>query len=211
MTLNRTNKLLVVILVGCVVATAMTRVDYSQPNVEVLPDMKYSAAWAAYQQNPHFSNGQTLQMPVPGTIARGQLPLHYAPTKEDAIRAGIELTSPYDGVDRESSELSESLRRGRDVYAVFCVSCHGAGGAGDGPVAKRGFPPPPSLLTGKSLAMKDGQLFHIASFGQGSMPGFAGQIPRERRWDVVNYVRSLQPPPDRHDASAASVPLNPDL
>lgn len=191
--LNQTNTVLAILLLVSVLATAATRVDYSKPNIEILPDMKYTPAWTAYQRNPHFANGQTLQTPVAGTIPRGLLPLHYTSTKEDALRAGAELANPYDDPDRPASELQDSTQRGGGTYRVFCISCHGAGGAGDGPVAKRGFPPPPSLLTGNSLKMKDGQLFHILSHGQGSMPGFAGQVSRAQRWDVVNYVRSLQP------------------
>ena len=40
--------------------------------------------------------------------------------------------------------------------------------------------------------MKDGQLFHILTYGQGSMSPFAAQLARDRRWDVINYVRSMQ-------------------
>ena len=40
--------------------------------------------------------------------------------------------------------------------------------------------------------MKDGQLFHILTYGQGSMSSMAAQLSRDRRWDVINFVRSLQ-------------------
>lgn len=189
---NRCNLFLAILLAATVLATAATRVDYSQPNIEILPDMKYSPAWTAYESNPHFANGQTTQTPVAGTVPRGHLPLHFTATKEDAIRAGTELANPYHAANQASSQLPDSIRRGGDTYRIFCISCHGAGGAGDGPVAKRGFPPPPSMLTGNSLKMQDGQLFHIVTYGQGNMPGFAGQIPRMQRWDAVNYLRSLQ-------------------
>ena len=195
MTPNRTNIVLATLLAVSVLATFASRVDYSKPNLEILPDMKYTPAWTAYQRNPHFADGQTLQTPVPGSIARGQMPLHFTAAKEDAVRAGTELTNPLAGANRTEAKLLDSIRRGGDSFRIFCVCCHGASGAGDGPVAKRGFPPPPSLITGNSLKMQDGQLFHILSYGQGSMSGFAGQITRDQRWDIVNYVRSLQPSP----------------
>lgn len=195
MTLNRTNIGLSIALVITVVITAATRVDYSASNVEILPDMKYTPAWAAYRANTVFGNGRTLQMPVTGTIARGQMPLHYEATKEDAVRAGNELPNPLHQANSDPTSLTDSLRRGSETYRVFCVSCHGTSGAGDGPVAKRGFPPPPSLLTGNSLQMKDGQLFHILTYGQGNMSDFAGQLSSQQRWDVINYVRSMQPKP----------------
>ena len=194
MNLNRTNIVLLVVLIVVAATSLATRVDYSQPNVEVLPDMKYTPAWTAYASNPVFANGRTLQAPVHGTIARGQMPLHFEATKEDAIRAGEEIMNPYptDSSDESAAKLGESIARGGESYRVFCTCCHGPTGAGDGPVTKRGFPPPPSLLTGKSKEMKDGQLFHVLTYGQASMPDFRGQLAADRRWDLVNYIRSLQ-------------------
>ncbi|MCP4190023.1 MAG: cytochrome c [Planctomycetaceae bacterium] len=190
--MNRTNIILSILLVIVACLTFAGHVDYTRPNIEILPDMKYTPAWTAYRQNSVFANGRTLQEPVAGTIARGQMPLHFEATKEDALRAGEELQNPYADVDPK--ELQDSIKRGGDRYRVFCISCHGATGAGDGPVAKRGFPPPPSLLTGNSPKMKDGQLFHILTYGgQTSMPNFAAQLPPAQRWDVINYVRSMQP------------------
>ena len=52
--------------------------------------------------------------------------------------------------------------------------------------------------------MKDGQLFHILTYGQGSMAPMAAQLSRDRRWDVINFVRSLQ----KGVASTASTDLN---
>ena len=40
--------------------------------------------------------------------------------------------------------------------------------------------------------MKDGQLFHILTYGQNNMASYAGQISRDDRWNVIAYVRSLQ-------------------
>ena len=217
--LSRTNIVLAVALVVVITLTAMSQVDYSRPNIEVLPDMKYTPAWKSFSRNPNFRNKRTLQVPVAGTIARGTMPLHYSATKEDAVRAGQELTNPFaisDPPGADSDELKtgqpesdpadaqpsahqiaqerrlQSGERGGDVYRVFCISCHGPTGLGDGPVPQRGFPPPPSLLTGASRQMKDGQLFHILTYGQGSMPSVAGQVTVAQRWDAINYVRSLQ-------------------
>jgi mono/diheme cytochrome c family protein len=121
--------------------------------------------------------------------------LHYAATKEDALRAGDELSNPVQlAATTDSALLVASSQRGAETYRVFCIVCHGAAGNGDGPVAQKGYPPPPSLLTGNSRLMKDGQIFHLLTYGQANMPAFAGQISREQRWDLVNYIRTLQPP-----------------
>lgn len=205
MILSRTNVVLAAVLVLVLMLTVISRVDYASPNIEILPDMKYTPAFTSYAENPNFPNGRTLQAPVPGTIARGKLPWHYEATEADARRAGEQLQNPFrlatDSTDASTQnqavtgpaeEWRQSVERGGAHYRVFCISCHGPAGAGDGPIPGRGFPPPPSMLTGKSLQMKDGQLFHIVTLGQGSMAGFAGQLAPTARWDVVNYVRSLQ-------------------
>lgn len=245
--IDRKNLFLAVLLLVIVIATQAIDIDYSKPNIEILPDMKYTPAFDAFAANPIFKSGQTMQLPVPGTIARGQMPLHYDATKEDAIRAGSELESPYclsaigaavaseriaasastSGSDSATAPLSEeairdslvrerlaaSVERGGAVYRTFCVPCHGPQGAGNGPVAQRGFPPPPSMLTGKSLQMKDGQLFHILTYGQGSMKSFAGQLTPENRWDVINFVRDLQSkaPPASLEPMPQKVPNQPAL
>ena len=61
-----------------------------------------------------------------------------------------------------------------------------------GPVTQRGVPPPPSLLAPRAAQMKDGQLFHILTYGQNNMAAYGGQVSREDRWNVIAYVRSLQ-------------------
>jgi len=265
--INRTNSVLAVFLVVVVVMIAFVGVDYSKPNIEILPDMKYTLAWEAFAANPNFPDGRTMQPPVPGTIARGNLPLYYAATEKDAVRAGEELENPYSqsaieaavAAEREAEEanveppaevkpeadatpagdaspaagaappdetavraamvrerFSASIERGGEVYRKFCISCHGPKGAGDGAVTQRGFPPPPSMLTGKSPQMKDGRLFHILTYGQKTMAPFAAQLSRERRWDAINYVRDLQskapplPEPAAAETDPAAIPEPPD-
>ncbi len=232
--LNRLNTTLCVMLFAIAVASLLLRVDPTKPNIEILPDMKYSPAFLAFSRHSRLPHGRVLQAPPPGAIARGHLPLHYLATPADAIRAGEEIKNHYslenvsaasqadgddgatespatngagqqDGDKDAASEpakqdpmaiakqkLAASVTRGEETFRAFCITCHGATGAGDGPVAKRGFPPPPSLLTGKSRQMKDGQIFHILTYGQGSMSGLPSQLPPEERWDVINYVRGMQ-------------------
>jgi mono/diheme cytochrome c family protein len=189
--LSRPNLVLAVFLLVVVVASLFMQVDHSRPNLQIYlgDDMTYSPAYGAYDRNENFADGRTAQPPVPGTIARGEMPIHFEATPEGALRAGEQLKNPYAAL---SDEARTSAQRGAEAYRIFCTTCHGGSGAGDGPVSKRGFPPPPSLLTGKSLQMKDGQLFHVLTYGQASMPSFAAQLSPDRRWDIVNFIRSLQ-------------------
>lgn len=180
------NTLLLVLLLGVVGLGGVLRRDPGVPNREFIPEMVHTPRFNAFAANPNFADGKTLREPQPGTIPRGALPLPYAATPEDALRAGEELANPVPADDQAAVE------RGARVYANFCVVCHGPAGQGDGPVSLHGFPAPPSLLTERSVRMKDGQLFHILTFGQKNMPGYAAQISREDRWKAVRHVRALQ-------------------
>ncbi|MFO0791389.1 MAG: cytochrome c [Pirellulales bacterium] len=200
--MNRLNRFLFLALVVVLAPLALMRVDHSRPNFQIVfgNDMTYSPAYGAYSANPNFANGRTIQEPITGTLARSESRFDFLATPEDALRAGEQLISPY---SKSADENNVAADRGAVVFQTFCTSCHGGDANGNGPVAQRGFPPPPSLLTGKSRDMKDGQLFHILTLGQNNMPNFAVQLPPSRRWDVIAYIRRLQ-----HSAQppASSVP-----
>ncbi len=180
------NIVLFIALLVVVILTWMLRRDFTERNYEIMPGMLESVPYDAFAPNPNFADGKTLQAPVPGTIPRSFVPIHYNATPEDALRAGKELVNP---LSREGEAHAE---RSRMVYATFCQPCHGIGGVGDGPVVQHGFPPPPSLLAEKALTMGDGKMFHIATYGQGNMPSLASQIGPLDRWRAILYVRSLQ-------------------
>jgi mono/diheme cytochrome c family protein len=181
-----TNLLLFGANVACWAGVLLLRPDPAVPNLEAMPEMVRTARYGAFSPNENFADGATLRPPVSGTIARGAMPLHYAPTPEDAVRAGLELESPLPPTG------GAALARGAQVYAAFCQACHGAAGLGDGPIVRRGFPAPPSLLAERAVAMRDGQLFHVITYGQGNMPPYAAQVSAEDRWNVVALLRSWQ-------------------
>jgi len=183
---GRLNALLAVAFLASFGLMWASRRDVHRPNLEIFPEMVHAPRYGAFAPNPVLRHGMTLQAPPPGTIPRGLRPLHYAATPEDAVRAGEELDNPL------AAGPASALARGELVYRNFCVPCHGAGGRGDGPAAKRGVPPPPSLLAERAVAMKDGQLFHVLTYGQANMASYASQLSREDRWRVILYVRSLQ-------------------
>ncbi len=194
---------MLVVVIGSIWAAGR---DFSEPNVEFMPDMVHSLAYETFAANPNFRDAKTLQPPPAHSIVRGFMPLHYEATPEDAVRAGDELSSPvpFDDV--------EVLARGAFVYSAFCQQCHGPSGLGDGPVAKRGFPPPPSLMADNARTIKNGQIFHLLTYGQGNMPAHAGQLSREDRWKVVAHVRELQrrTPPTTQPASEDETPVSGD-
>jgi mono/diheme cytochrome c family protein len=178
------NWALLLLFVLVVAANVAIRRNPAIPNIEILPDMAHSAAYASFSPNPVLPGGKTLQTPVPGTLARGFTRLHYAATPEDAARAASELKNPFDPL--------QAKERGAVVYQNFCTPCHGQTMRGDGPVALRGYPAPPNLRGEKSLKLAEGQMFHILTFGQKNMPSHASQLSVKDRWSVIAYVRSVQ-------------------
>jgi mono/diheme cytochrome c family protein len=88
----------------------------------------------------------------------------------------------------------EVLDRGQDRYQIFCSSCHGLTGYGDGIVARRGFnkPAPASLHKDPLRQAPVGHYFDVVTNGWGAMPSHASQIPVEDRWNIIAYIRALQ-------------------
>ena len=193
-----TNLALALALLACLAVIVASQPDVTRPNYEYLPEMAHSPAYSAFAANPNFADGKTLRSPVPGTIPRGELPLPYQPTPPDALRAGEELANPFPPSDIAATD------RGYAVFTNFCAPCHGVSGLGNGPVTTRGFPPPPSLFAENAVKMRDGQMFHVLSFGQGNMASYAAQVAREDRWKVILYVRELQAQEARKAALAAA-------
>lgn len=192
----RLNTVLAVVFILLIFANVYVRPDESRLNFEFLPEMVRTPSYKAFDENEVMTNGITFQAPPPHAVARGTPLLPLAPSESDALRAGEVLTNPFDAEDLTA------YTRGSEVFRTWCTPCHGGTGKGDGPVAMRGFPAPPPLTSQNSVAMKDGQMFHLISYGQNNMPGYASQISADDRWKAVIYVRTLQ----RRVSTAATTP-----
>lgn len=186
MSLRQLNFLLLIAFFATLSLNWSLSRDWAQPNSDFLPGMAEPVSYGAFSSNPNFPDGKTLQAPVSGTIPHGNMPMHFGSTPEEAVRAGKELHNPLDPRDPQVRQ------RGAVVFANYCQVCHGPQGQGNGPVSQRGVPPPPTLREGKSKDMKDGQLFHVLTYGQANMASYAAQISPDDRWRVIVFLRSLQ-------------------
>ena len=175
-----------VILALLVAANFAIRSRAENRGVEFLPEMIFPVAAESFGSHSGLMDSRTLQRPPAGTIARGSTPFRLPPGDEGSALAATTLVNPL----QEAGD--EDMTRAGEVYSVYCQLCHGPGGAGDGPVAQRGFPMPPSLLAPHARELADGQIFHLISVGQGNMPGHAGQIESLDRWRAALWVRKLQ-------------------
>lgn len=87
-----------------------------------------------------------------------------------------------------------SIARGAELFTINCTQCHGVDGKGNGPVAAFLQNKKPADLTGPiAESLSDGAIFMVISQGRpGAMPALNENLTVRERWDVVNYVRTLQ-------------------
>ena len=92
-----------------------------------------------------------------------------------------------------------SLSRGGSMYQIHCALCHGDLGKGDGPVAEKLVRKPADLTSANVVQLSEGEIFQVITDGvlpggtrKGGMPNLRQNLSVSDRWDVVNYVLSLQ-------------------
>jgi mono/diheme cytochrome c family protein len=102
-----------------------------------------------------------------------------------------------------------ALALGQVMYDRHCSVCHGATGAGDGPLVgpgkfPAGFVPP--LASGTALGLSDAYIYAIIRAGRARMPTYGARVTHIERWAIVTYVNSLQ---GAAGAAPAAVPSAP--
>ncbi len=121
---------------------------------------------------------------MPRTVRRGSY---------SALLALVLLTPA--GVDAADADLA----KGKQVYDIYCVTCHGATGDGQGVVGKTLNPPPRDFTKGDfKYGGTDQDIFDVISNGAASKGGSAlmapwgAVIPEADRHAIVKFIRSLR-------------------
>jgi mono/diheme cytochrome c family protein len=172
------------IIFALVVMVTIVSCGNDKPSVQYMPDM-YEAV--PYEPNGVKSlndspNGSNLK-PVEGTIARGQVPYEYPNTIEGYDLAKNDLKSPL-------AKNDENLDNGKKMYTIYCISCHGKKGEGDGVLVQRDkFNGIPNF---KDRDITEGSIYHVIMHGRNLMGSHASQLRANERWQVVQYVESLR-------------------
>ena len=157
--------------------------DKSKPNYQYMPDMYKSVGYETYSENPNYANGITAQVPVEGTIARGQIPYGYENTNEGYDAAKLDLKNPLEVNDA-------NLESGKKLYTIYCNICHGKTGTGDGELVKREkFLGVPNY---KDRDITEGSTYHVIMYGKNLMGSHASQLTYNERWQIVQYVENLR-------------------
>ena len=120
----------------------------------------------------------------------------------DSSHSGEHWASPKDAAARVNPIKSDqtSIDRGKKVYMASCINCHGVSAKGDGPLAS-GLVPKPTNLTLMAGKHSDGDFEWKIANGRGSMPAWKAFLKENQRWDVVNYIQSLEPSGNAMDHS----------
>jgi len=160
--------------------------------LHVFYDMDQQQKFKAQSANPLFADGRSMRLPVPGTVARGELSLdeHFTWGTIDG-----EWATEFPDDVQVNSEL---LARGEARFNIYCIPCHGMSGHGDGMVSRRaevseyGAWLVSDLSSEKGLAHPIGEIFNITGYGINTMPGYRSQISPQDRWAIVAHVKALQ-------------------
>jgi mono/diheme cytochrome c family protein len=164
-------------------ASFMSCNNKRKPQVQYMPDMYESVPYNTDAANG--LNGKPVNLkPVAGTIYRGGHPAYDIPdTNEGYEKAKRELKNPLKNVPK-------NLENGKKMYTIYCVSCHGAKGDGNGHLSKT------DKFTGipnyKDRDITEGSIYHVLIHGKNLMGSHSSQLTYNERWQIVQYVEVLR-------------------
>jgi hypothetical protein len=179
-----------------------------EPPIVLLRNMYNQPRYNVQARSAFFADGRTMR-PLPRGVVAVEMPESLVVEtgwSDDgqswALVVPDSVVSEYFAHGCEAGRGEETARcmrqklleRGHDRYDIYCATCHGLAGEGDGPVAARAGGPirPPTYHSDRLRHMPDGQMFATISNGVRNMPMYAHSIPTEDRWAIVAYVRALQ-------------------
>ncbi len=156
-------------------------------------DMYNAVPYDTYAADPVFKDGTSAQLPVEGTIARGKVPYDYSNSEagyqlaKDSLRSPLKIKTPLDSLYRVSEA---NLTKGKALYDIYCATCHGLKGDGQGDLVKREkFLGVPNY---KDRVITEGSIYHVIMYGRGIMGSHASQLNAKERWQVTHYVEQLR-------------------
>lgn len=157
--------------------------DKRKPQLEYMPDMYVSVPYDA--DDAEGLNGEPVNSkPVAGTIPRGGYPAYdIADTPEGYEKAKAEVKNPLEATE-------ENLANGKAMYDIYCISCHGKKGDGNGYLSQaEKFEGIPSY---KDRDINAGTIYHVVMHGKNLMGSHSSQLTYNERWQITHYVEKLR-------------------
>jgi len=134
-------------------------------------------SWDMYDQPSHKAQEEEAPAQPEGIVPTTGKPLHIV-EREDAEK----LKNPVPVTE-------ESLERGKDRYNIYCATCHGDTGKGDGPVGLK-YAPPTDLSDEYVQTKPDGDIYYTITYGGlVIMPSYGDSVLYLDRWHIVNYIK----------------------
>jgi mono/diheme cytochrome c family protein len=156
----------------------------------LVPSLGWAFPWSQDMRDQPSVKAQEVEITTSKTsVPTGGKELFLAPADtaelvRDRLTAGLEVSNP-------APRSPESINRGKAVYDVYCMPCHGMEGHGDGQVGLKFTPPPMDLTLSYVQIQPDGQIHYTISHGSIAMPFYRDAIPVIDRWHVVNYIKTV--------------------
>jgi mono/diheme cytochrome c family protein len=189
-------------IVSAVLTTGLIGCDSvrREPGRAYMPDMADSRAVETYAPTENLKNKgiHYTGLPVPGTIARGELMPYTLKNDSVGYAQSASVTNPLTigAIDMTNAER---------LYLVNCGICHGPKLDGNGPLWKDGNGPftaaPKNFMADDMKKMAEGTMFHSATYGKGQMGSYASHLTSRQRWEVIAYIRSKQFPAGAADTA----------
>jgi mono/diheme cytochrome c family protein len=165
------------------------------PRVHPVLDMDSQPKYLPQAESAFFADGRTMRLPVAGTVT------HQERIDDEHFERGLVDGQFATSLPDAFVPVSPTqMRRGRERYDIFCATCHGLVGEGDGITSQRALARPDSAGWVKPLSLHAesvreqpvGKLFNSITHGIRTMPAYESQIPPADRWAIILYVLALQ-------------------
>jgi mono/diheme cytochrome c family protein len=155
--------------------------------VMVLPSVALAWPWSQDMMNqPSIKPQEGVMTPFP----HRSVPVMGIPTK-------VANREEAKGLQNPIPLTAASLKKGRNLFRIYCAACHGLSGKADSPVSSKiGAIDLTDDYVQKTLT--EGWVFGTITFGSYVMPAYgvpgeqggSNDLSVEERWHVVNYVKN---------------------
>ena len=175
--------------------------------IELIPDMDHQAKYKPQAESPFFADGRA-DRPLPaGVVPYGRTsvsPDGVFLAADDELYMGKTASGDWlQGFPKAVKVDARLMARGQEQFAIYCASCHGALGDGNGITKQYGMGATPTYHDDRLRKIAEGEIYNTITNGKGAMLSQADKVTPGDRWAVIAYIRALQ---RAQNGTAADVP-----
>ena len=167
--------------------------------IEIFSDMDRQAKYKPQAENSFFQNRQNDRLAPSLSVSRGSaldMNTVFDPNYQGKSEAELLLLSGKNADGTYSNVFpfpvdNELMQYGQKNYNIYCVSCHGVAGDGNGVTKPYGILAA-SYHDDRLRNVEDGYIYDVIANGKGLMYGLKDRLDERQRWSIVLYFRALQ-------------------